>query len=183
MKKEYRNVVKTKKAIKEAFADLVNEKKDIHKITVIELINRADIAKSTFYLHYSDIYDVAQEFENELLETLSYIISNTNSNIDSFEKSLNLALEFIKENEKIYRKILNSSASFYFIEKLKCILVQQVFNKIDLPFLSKNLNIRNAQIRFFANGSIDLVVDYFKNNINISLEECKDLILNFISIR
>ncbi|MGM9970929.1 MAG: TetR/AcrR family transcriptional regulator [Anaeroplasmataceae bacterium] len=180
MKKEYRNVIKTKKAIREAFADLVSEKKDIHKITVTELIERADIAKSTFYLHYQDIYDVAQEFEQEILNTLSNIISNTISTIDSFENSFDLALKLIKDNEQLYSKIVNSSEPMYFIEKLKHVLVQRVFNKISLPFFSSDPKIKNAQIRFFANGTVDLVIDYLKGNLNISLEECKSIILSFI---
>ena len=180
MKKEYRNVIKTKKAIKEAFADLANEKKDIYKITVTELIERADIAKSTFYLHYDDIFGVIEEFENELLSELNSIIANTNSNITSFENSFDLVLKFIKEHEEIYTKMINSSLPVYFIDKLKNVLVELVFNKISLPTLSKDPNIRNAQIRFFANGSIDLVIDYFKGNLNISLEELKKIVFNFV---
>ena len=180
MKKEYRNVIKTKKAIKEAFVDLVNEKKDIYKITVTELIDKADIAKSTFYLHYDDIFGVIEEFENELLDALKFIIANTDSNISSFENSFDLVLKFIKEHEVIYAKIINSSLPVYFIDKLKNVLVELVFNKISLPTLSKDPNVRNAQIRFFANGSVDLVVDYFKGNLNISLEQLKLVVFNFI---
>lgn len=180
MKKEYRNVIKTKKAIKEAFADLVNEKKNIYKITVTELIERADIAKSTFYLHYDDIFGVIEEFENELLSELNSIIANTNSNTISFENSFDLVLKFIKEHEEIYTKMIKSSLPVYFIDKLKNVLVELIFNKISLPTLSKDPNIRNAQLRFFANGAIDLVVDYFKGNLNISLEELKRIVFNFV---
>ncbi|MGM9969916.1 MAG: TetR/AcrR family transcriptional regulator [Anaeroplasma sp.] len=179
MKKEYRNVIKTKKAIREAFADLVSEKKDLYKITVTELIQRANIAKSTFYLHYSDIFSVAEEFENDLIETLKSIIANTDQNINSFEKSLNLVLIYLKDNEEVYSKVINSSASMYFIDKLKKVLTQELFNKISAPSLSKNPNIRNAQIKFFANGSIDLALDYYKGYLNISLDEIKNIILNF----
>lgn len=180
MKKEYRNVIKTKKAIRETFADLANEKKDIYKISVTELIERANIAKSTFYLHYNDIFGVIEEFENELLNELSLIISNTSSNMNSFENSFNLVLKFIKEHEETYTKLINSSLPIYFIDKLKNVLVEQVFDKISLSNLSKKSNIRNAQVRFFANGAIDLVVDYFKGNLNVSLEDLKTIILNFV---
>ena len=43
-------------------------------ITVGELAERADIAKSTFYNHYDDIYAVAEEFENELIAKLSAVL-------------------------------------------------------------------------------------------------------------
>ena len=61
---ENRNVRKSKKAIQKAFAELLSEKNDINKITVKELVERADISKSTFYSHYQDIYSVKEEFED-----------------------------------------------------------------------------------------------------------------------
>ena len=48
MKKEYRNSTRTKKMIRSAFVDLIEEKKLLNSITVAELAERADIAKSTF---------------------------------------------------------------------------------------------------------------------------------------
>ena len=61
MKREYRNSTRTKKMIRTAFAELIGEKKMISNISVSELAERADIAKSTFYNHYEDIYAVADE--------------------------------------------------------------------------------------------------------------------------
>ena len=49
MKKEYRSTARTKKMIREAFVELLGEKKSIESITVGELVDRANIAKSTFY--------------------------------------------------------------------------------------------------------------------------------------
>ena len=71
MKKEYRCVTRTKKMIRAAFAELIGEKRNMESITVGELAERADIAKSTFYNHYDDVYAVAEEFENELIGELS----------------------------------------------------------------------------------------------------------------
>jgi len=181
MKKTYRNTLKTKKAIKEAFVQLVDEKKDIYRISVTELIKKADIAKSTFYLHYEDIFSVAEEFENEILNALCEIINNTSSTKESFENSLELSFNYLKEKEHIYSQILTSSTPSYFIEKLKKRLSEQVFNKIDIPFLSTNPHIRSAQISFFANGTVDLVVDYFKGKSKISLDEIKKVILLLIN--
>ena len=69
--KPYRNAERTKKWIRRAFTELMAEKKDIEKISVTELAERADISKTTFYYHYEDIYAVAEEFENELIDALS----------------------------------------------------------------------------------------------------------------
>ena len=44
--------VKTRNLIRDTFAELLYEKKNINKITVTELVQRADINRSTFYSHY-----------------------------------------------------------------------------------------------------------------------------------
>ena len=71
---ENRNVRKSKKAIQKAFAELLSEKNDINKITVKEIVERADISKSTFYSHYEDIYSVSEEFEDEITTLLNSLL-------------------------------------------------------------------------------------------------------------
>ena len=65
--------VKTKTAIRTAFAEMVKEKGDLDKITVTELVRRANINRSAFYLHYSDIYDIAGEMEQKFGEAKKII--------------------------------------------------------------------------------------------------------------
>jgi AcrR family transcriptional regulator len=62
-----RRIRKTQQAIQYAFAKLLSEK-DIKDITIKELCDRADINKSTFYLHYKDIYDCADAFLNNIVD-------------------------------------------------------------------------------------------------------------------
>ena len=60
--------LKTKMKIQESFAMLLQEKNEIKNISVTELSKRADITRSAFYTHYSSIYDVAKELEEEALK-------------------------------------------------------------------------------------------------------------------
>ena len=57
MKKEDRRVKKTEKALAEALSKLLVDKK-IQNITIRELTETADLHSSTFYTHYTDIYDL-----------------------------------------------------------------------------------------------------------------------------
>ena len=59
-KKTDLRVVKTKRAIYAALERLLH-KKSIDKITVAELSREAMINKGTFYLHYTDIFDLFQQ--------------------------------------------------------------------------------------------------------------------------
>lgn len=62
-------IEKTKKCIINAFIEL-RSKKELEKITVKELCEKAQINKSTFYTHYHDIYDLSEQLENELVTSL-----------------------------------------------------------------------------------------------------------------
>lgn len=60
--------VKTRNLIRDTFAELLYEKKNINKITVTELVQRADINRSTFYSHYDDVRHVAEDIKAETLK-------------------------------------------------------------------------------------------------------------------
>ena len=57
---------KTLAAIRTAFLELLG-KKPLEKITVKELAEKAQISKATFYLHYQDIYDLAERLQAEVI--------------------------------------------------------------------------------------------------------------------
>ncbi len=56
---------KTREAIFEAFGELLS-KKDFNKITVAEIIERADVGRATFYAHFETKDDLLSELCEEL---------------------------------------------------------------------------------------------------------------------
>lgn len=182
MKKEYRNAKRTKKIIQDSFIRLLGEKKDLDKITVSELAERADIAKSTFYNHYEDIYAVAQEFEDELIGRLIEGLEAIEAEqATEYEEYLRKIIAFLKENEENYRKAITSSDIPFFIEKLKTVLSKKMFEENrSLPF-SQNEKMRYVQIRFLTNACVDTFVDYFKGNINMPIEEIGEVIISYLN--
>ena len=50
-KAEYRSAVRSRENIRKAYVELIHEKGTI-EITVKELVERADVNRSTFYAHY-----------------------------------------------------------------------------------------------------------------------------------
>lgn len=62
-------IQKTKSAVQAAFLEL-RQRKPIEKITVTELSHAAEINKATFYLHYSDIYSLADEIEDKVIDDI-----------------------------------------------------------------------------------------------------------------
>ena len=178
MKKEYRSTLRTKKMIRSAFVELLGEKKSMETITVGELAERADIAKSTFYNHYDDIYAVAEEFEDELVKNLASVFTAAQQSANGgFESSLRQITAFLKLNEDIYRKTLLSPDIRFFIEKLKNFIANEVFEKNINQQFSGNANERYVQIRFLTNAYVDTIIDYFRGTLNVTLDEVCEIII------
>lgn len=172
----YRNSIRTKRMIREAFAELVSEKQDITKITVKELVERADISKSTFYCHYQDVYAVIEEFEQEILNLLDETLNTyMKEHKEEFIPYVKKIIQHLKENENLYKKIFVSDLPSKFINRLKSICNERINKDIHLDALSSDPNIRMAEIDFLTNGITHLFEDYFKGEIKLSLDDIGDL--------
>lgn len=62
-----RRVIRTKKAIRNAFAQLLSVK-ELDDITVKDIAELADINRKTFYSYYSGVHMILEETENEIVE-------------------------------------------------------------------------------------------------------------------
>ena len=182
MKKEYRCTLRTKKMIRAAFVELLGEKKNMETITVSELSERADVAKSTFYNHYDDVYGVAEEFEDELIDKLSAVfVEIEKDQATEYEDYVRKVIAFLKSNDELYRKAILSSDIRFFIEKLKNIIAKKVFEeRVNLPF-SDNKKERYVQIRFLTNACVDTMVDYFRGTLDLTLDEVGEIIITMLN--
>lgn len=66
-------VQRTKKAIKTAFIELVNEE-GFADVTIKGIAEKAIINRQTFYNYYQDKYDLTEHLNNEYLEILKKVI-------------------------------------------------------------------------------------------------------------
>lgn len=94
-------------ATKQRLADALKQqmqKKPLNKITVRELLDMTDITRSTFYYHFTDIYDLMKwMFDTELMELLKKSESFT-----SWDDGLLLALRYVEQNRKVCLCAYNS---------------------------------------------------------------------------
>lgn len=179
--KEYRNAIRSKKMIRKAFAELLNEKHDIDKVTVKEVVERADISKSTFYCHYEDIYAVIEEFGSEIVDLVKTTINEYSKvhkeEIAPYLKKINTIL---KENESLYKMLMSSDLYFSFVYKIKQIIIENLSNDKRFDVLSKIKENREIQIDIIASGIIYTYVDYFKGNLNVSLDDLLLIVEDYI---
>lgn len=166
VKKQNVSSQKTNKAIKEAFAKLLQEKKELSNITVTELAKLAGITRSSFYTHFDSIYAVAQELQNE---TLDILMNNIDSiqNLDDLNHYLDTIFDYLKDNEKTYSMLLSSNDPLLFANKLNKYINKHIFEVL------KNNNHEDIMLKvtFYTDGCMNLLIKYFRKEINNSLNE------------
>ena len=130
-----RRVIRTKKAIREAFAKLLTEK-DINDITISDIAELADINRKTFYNYYDGIYQVVDEIENEIIGRFDAVIGEVDFRRDMenpyviFEKLaavINMDMDFyaqllqMRGSQSLVTKIVDMLK-----QKTKALLIEQV---------------------------------------------------------
>lgn len=164
---------KTKAAIQESFAYLLEEKNEIKNITVTELARRANITRAAFYTHYNNIYDVAKEMQEEAMNILKEQTKNTSS-IEDVDHYFDSLFAYLEQNQEIYSMMLKSDDPLIFINRLEKIITKELYEAL------KNYPIEHLKlsVSFFTNGCSQLIIQYFRKEIDCSLEEINTYIKN-----
>lgn len=169
-KAEYRSAIRSRKLINAALADLLQEK-PLEKITVTDIVNRAEINRGTFYAHYADIPDVINHLIEKTFFDIRQILSKEN---DPVEK---LPQELLREIEKIlsadmdfYQKIMNSNAAPLMHNQLVEIVVDYMLQQ-QTGLSGDALEAYEISIRFCAGGISNLYSDWFAGKLSCSLRE------------
>lgn len=165
---KYNSSKRTHERIKKVFAELLSEKKSINKITVAELASKAEITRGTFYAHFNNVYEVAEEVEDEFISTLESSNNNING-IEDFPIFLHRFFNFLAEHEELYRQILASEAPMTFINRLNLQIGQAA--REALKNRSSIHPMQELDITFYIDGATYMILKYFRGEISMSLDE------------
>ena len=126
-----RRVRKTRAVLRQGLIGLMREK-SVQDITVKELCEACDINRGTFYLHYTDVAQLLHSIEDELLvefeRMLGVLTPETVLNSAAPSPAMRSMLELLAENEDLCRVLLCHSGDLAFVEKVKNIVHQRVFD-------------------------------------------------------
>ena len=171
-KQQYKNSLKSKKMIKEAFLHLISNK-DISQIRIREIIELADISKGTFYAHYHNLYAVLEDIENENIERLTLTLSENShdSLMKDFTPFINELFLYIEENKHIYRNIFKSNIAPAFLNKLQKVFVDYMMK--DANMLSNLKSKKEAKLffSFIAVGTATLIYQHIVDSEQGTLKE------------
>ena len=138
-----RRILKTKKAIKEAYLKLLREKKDYRKISVKELVDTADVNRSTFYLHYYDINEVLEELIDDMFTDISSRIEERSLTIEEMENIINEMTINIERNSD-YALIVSTANEYPYFSQA---MLKMMTNKISMDSIKNSrLSAEEKQI-------------------------------------
>ena len=134
-----RRVKRTKKLLADALAALMKQK-PLKSITVRELTELADLNRGTFYLHFKDVYDLAEQIENGIFDRFNEIIadfdSSKNETLEVMESSQTLRFfltrlfELLADSADMAQSLIGVNGDPAFIEKLKSRLEQRSYSTL-----------------------------------------------------
>lgn len=170
--------IKTKKAIKDAFINLLFKYKQLDKIKVTDLVNRANINRSTFYLHYDSIYNVAEEFSNDIIDDFMQ-----NGNYTDIYEYLDSITVYLKENEKIYKMLAHLDYSQLFSLKSRNKLYGEVEQSLKKHYKIEDDSYLFLTSTFLADAILNQFSKYFiYSDYPYSLNDIKEYLKEVVSI-
>lgn len=154
-----------------------------HQIRIKDLIEAADINRSTFYAHYEDKYALLSAFEDELIDGFRRIAS-TASVDDLLEVSseedrlhqyfLSLA-EYISDNRKLFSVLFQESCPTTILPKLQA-LVSEFWELHQIP---QHFTIRQNYVQA---GLLHMVAGLIEEWIYHDFEETPEAFATILTV-
>ena len=125
-----KRVQKTKERLYKVLVTLLTER-PIKDITVKELSERADINRATFYLHYTDVFDLLDQMEWDLVHKFEGICDGLNVNFSDkqFLQAFNQLLILIQENKDLCLALFGPNGDRKFFTKLVRVVMDKCFDQ------------------------------------------------------
>ena len=105
-------IVKTRTNIKNSLIDLLAEK-NVSKITVTELAEKAMINRKTFYRHYNTVQDVVDDINYDIINDVISHAKKSDRDGNNLVNQLNFIGLSIVENKEQINKILKNSPEVF----------------------------------------------------------------------
>lgn len=161
----------------EAFLSIL-EKKDYAYITVKEICLKADVNRSTFYLHYDTMDDLLTESIAYMNTQFKSYMSGINSNFTSRLESCSLSelylitpeylmpyLKYIKEEKRLFLTALNNTKTLRMDKSY-----EEMFNSLLMPILERYRvpeEDRRYIVSFYIHGMLAIISRWI-------CDDCKD---------
>lgn len=160
MTKTDRRIAKSKKAIVDAFLELL-ETRSVDEISVSSITEKANIARKTFYLHYYDKYDLLDTLIDEHLNEMKQrtVISNDKN----YSKAEQEWFAYIDTHYKFFENMLSHKGTEYFREQFLQFLIDDT--EEEMKDIIPDKKDREIAVQFFSYGVLG-ILEWWLNSDN-----------------
>lgn len=164
---------RTKDAIRTAFWKLYTEKA-IGRITVNDVISLCGINRSTFYRYYSDLYQILEEIEEELLQKTERLSTSGAVSYDDMDVFLQNAYALYQEDREYLHHLVRKQRDSYFSEKYR----KAIQDKLPVIFMRDGSHITDMDLEttmeIINYGVVDVFI-HWADDDRLSFEKLKEL--------
>lgn len=169
-----RRVRMTKKLIKDALLELIEEK-PLEKISVADVCRAADVNRSSFYAHYKDLLQLTNEIEQDVLEQLP----SASEELYDFSSDYPLRamadfFDYMQENERLFRILIVRHDSRSFNNRL----INTVMERYRFPLRGESELECRYSYTYIINGVVGMLRAWIIDGFPISSASLARLVLD-----
>lgn len=160
----------TRKRLGDALIQLLLHK-PLQEITVRELAAKANIARGTFYFHYSDIYELLHQIEQDQLDALDALLARLLPRMreatppDAMEQ----LFRYILDNSDVCCVLWGANGDPAFTQTVKELVITRCLEYLGVSAGSNDR--QRVLISFAVNGFFGSVVGWFEDGRRLSAAE------------
>ena len=181
-KKVDRRVLRTRRAIMEAFEKLLGER-GLEGITVSAIAREADIDRKTFYLHYKSVNDLVSFKTEESLERIALALEERGEDAPPIERVHIVLMEvnaILLENIDAYCQIAASLSVNQALVRFEASVLSVLAKRDVDQSLIDNQQIR-MQLQFYIAGAMSLYSTWLRSDRSTPIETVSQTIEDAIS--
>jgi len=188
--KKDRRVQRTLQSLRAALLELIKEK-DYDEISIEEITERANVGRTTFYLHYKDKEDLLMEEFSTIMYERAQVLSEIPFSVwvpvseEDLKKNialqpLLLVFEHIHNNSELYNLLLKSTNSSKIVERIRKISTDAIVKFVETKMETDPIPLlTEVPIEFFAaffSGALLSVVSWWiREDMRHSPEEVTNM--------
>ena len=180
-RKENRSARRSRRLIRQAFEQLLEER-EFSKITIIDIMERADLSRTTFYVHYPDIYGIVEEIQSEILQRNMQMFSNIEYRniLKDPMPYLTCITNIMQESMNLFRKIGYTDNTPQKWNRFQLLLENDIMNNSDIPADVRFSPYFAIRVHFFMGGILNAYQHWAEGKIDCTLEQVTDHIAHMI---
>ena len=175
--KESRRTRFTKSLLRDSLVELM-QKESIHKISIKQICETADVNRTTFYAHYADRYELLADVERETSKGLKAELDKVVGD-NELEKQLERFYNYIIENVERFRVLLRDCKDSGFAINLAQLSIKKFIS--DEKYLKMKTDAKEFIYQYIITGSLNIIEKLIKNELEKNPKEIARMFKTVVS--